>query len=45
MAKRQHIATLQINLRDSWEWKKEPIFYTGANVFVLTFYRKRLDWY
>lgn len=45
LAKKQQVQTLEINLRDSWQSQKEPIFYTGANVLVLTFFKQGLDWY
>ena len=45
LAKKQQVQTLEINLQDSWQSQREPIFYTGANVLVLTFFKQGLDWY
>lgn len=45
LVKRQQVQTLEINLRDAWHSQKEPIFYTGANVLVLAFFKRGLDWY
>ena len=45
LVKQQHVNNLEVTLRDAWNSEQEPFLYTGANVFVLTFYRGGLDWY
>lgn len=46
LTKKRHVDQLEVTLRDAWNSGLEPVLYTGANVFVLTFYRGRgIDWY